>query len=149
MPRLFGKREKSGRTPDLRSQNKTSRLMLWLDDDLEPGLREWKEWRVEQVRTCSEAVKLVDGGTQFDGAVVDVIVPQQGWGTDVLEYPGIEFVRYFRKRQIGVPVVGFGILMDGRKRSDMIEAGASETFDKFTHGSEAVFDHLDSLAKSR
>ena len=117
--------------------------VLWLDDDSPETVSGFEGVNVVTAQSCREADELLSSGVNPDWAVVDLIVPQAGWGESVQKIPGLSFIRHLKERygeKIGI--VAFSIVMPERIRQRVLDAGASEAIAKSTTSWAQVLEDL-------
>ncbi|HPQ71045.1 MAG TPA: hypothetical protein PKW95_18110 [bacterium] len=78
-------------------KNDLSLTILWLDDDTIGDTFFLDNVQVVTAKSCKRADEKLHKDVVFSGAVIDIIVPQEGWGEHYYKYAGLEFVRYLRK----------------------------------------------------
>ena len=95
-------------------------------------------------QSCGEAERLLTSGTFSPSwAVIDLIVPQGGWGDTVQTIPGLHYIRHLKK-QYGdkMGIVAFSIVMPDRIKEKVLQAGASDAIAKSTRSWASVLDEL-------
>lgn len=118
--------------------------VLWLDDDSPETVEGFDGFKVVTAQTCKEAEQLLASGKFTpQWAVIDLIVPQGGWGDSVKATPGLNFIRHL-KQEYGdkIGIVAFSIVMPDRVRDKVIEAGALEAIAKSAKSWGAVLEDL-------
>ena len=97
--------------------------VLWVDDDAPSEPADIGNTSVLTAGNCPDAVELIDQlASVLDAIVVDLILPQHGWGSSLLTYPGLELVRYIVQAFSDELPVAVYTVVDG----DDILAQASE-----------------------
>jgi len=123
--------------------------VLWIDDDLPAEGTETAEFAIIPARSCKEADQILSGGSKPEYVVVDVFLPQKGWGGGYLEMPGLHFLRHLeklREKSDGPLIAGYSIVTDSVKhRADALGL----TCQIFQKASSSFLDVLRSLQQVR
>jgi len=118
--------------------------VLWLDDDSPEKVEGFQGMRVVTAQTCGEAEQLLSSGAiNPSWAVVDLIVPQGGWGGSVKAIPGLHYIGHLKEKygdKLGI--VAFSIVMPDRMREKVIQAGAVDAIAKSTKSWASVLEDL-------
>lgn len=114
------------------SARSTDRLsVLWLDDDCTMPSLKFPQADVRTVTTCKRAAAaLEEGGRNPDWIVVDLIVPQEGWGKGILRHPGVQFLEHVKTEYPDVRLCAYAGFIDSHKDNAAREAGALVVHDK-------------------
>lgn len=118
--------------------------VLWLDDDSPEKVEGFPGIKIVTAQTCAEAERMLSSGEiNPDWAVIDLIVPQDGWGDSVKAIPGLNYIHHL-KRKYGdrIGIVAFSIVMPDRLREKVLEAGASDAIAKSSQSWASVLDAL-------
>jgi hypothetical protein len=122
--------------------------VLWLDDDSPKKVEGIKGIKVVTAQTCGEAERLLTSGlVRPRWAVVDLIVPQGGWGDSVTAIPGLHYIGHL-KRKYGdkLGIVAFSIVMPDRMRDKVIAAGAIDGIAKPTKSWASLLEDLQKIS---
>jgi CheY-like chemotaxis protein len=122
--------------------------VLWIDDDTPPGNVEVGGFVLHSAQNLAQAERILDDGkVKPGGVVVDLYVPQAGWGGKLLEIPGIEYISHLRKR-LGpdVKVAAFSVLVSEAERERIRKAGAVDAFRK---GETSLLEVVERLRSSK
>jgi hypothetical protein len=106
--------------------------VLWVDDDSPSHPKEIEGIKVKTVQSIGEAEALLASGRiNPQWIIVDLIVPQNGWGSSWHATPGIEYIKHLKKTcGSDVGLVAYGIALTSRKKTAAKDAGADEVFEK-------------------
>jgi DNA-binding NarL/FixJ family response regulator len=108
--------------------------VLWVDDDSPKTPRIIDRFHVVPVQSCRQADDLLASKKiQPAFIIMDLILPQDGWGSGYIKLPGLAFIEYLRA-ELGSRVVVYTIATDADRRSAAIRAGASEVYEKTKFG---------------
>ena len=118
--------------------------VLWLDDDSPKSVTGFEGVKIMTAQTCREAEELLSSGAiRPDWAVVDLIVPQDGWGGSANRMPGLSFISHLKgKYGDKVGIVAFSIIMPDPVKEKVIEAGACDAIAKSSRSLKSVVDEL-------
>jgi DNA-binding NarL/FixJ family response regulator len=121
--------------------------VLWVDDDSPKSSRDLGAYRVTPVQTVGQAEELLEKG-KIDPSfiVMDLVVPQGGWGEGYLKIPGIDYIRYLKQRhgkrfKVGV----YTAFETEEKKRDSLAAGAVGFYEKTRFGLPGVLEELGAL----
>lgn len=118
--------------------------VLWLDDDSPEKVEGFPGIKIITAQTCAEAEQLLSSGTiNPDWAIIDLIVPQGGWGDSVKAIPGLNYIHHLKKKygdRMGI--VAFSIVMPDRLRQKVLEAGALDAIAKSSKSWASILDDL-------
>jgi CheY-like chemotaxis protein len=119
-----------------RQQSPKLRL-IWLDDDSRAGTRVISDALVTAVKSCHAAADwLAHADAPPDWIVVDLVVPQQGWGGEqFFKTPGLQFLAHLRA-QYGstVRLCAYSGFLTRDKKQLAEAAGAELVLDKASIG---------------
>lgn len=118
--------------------------VLWVDDDSPEEVAGIEGVKVVTAQTCQEAERLLSSGkVNPKWAVVDLIIPQGGWGQSVLRIPGLDYIQHLNKTYgDNLGIVAFSILMPETMKKKAIAAGASEAIAKSSKSWTSVLEDL-------
>ncbi len=118
--------------------------VLWLDDDSPEKVEGFEGIKIVTAQTCGQAESILSAGTfKPRWAVIDLIVPQGGWGDSVKAMPGLHFISHLKQKygdKMGV--VAFSIVMPDRIKEKVIQAGAVDAVAKSTKSWASVLEDL-------
>lgn len=104
--------------------------ILWVDDDSPTTAREIEGFRVFPVQSCRQAEeKLKSGKLKPSFVVMDLILPQDGWGKEFFQLPGLKFIEYL-KEDCNLDVVVYTIVADEERRLAALASGAADVYEK-------------------
>ena len=104
--------------------------VLWLDDDTRPGLtRRMGDFEIRCVQTCAEADSALKTARP-DVLIVDLVVPQGGWGKGLLNTPGLDFMSYVSSSNDRPKIVAYAFGLKKTTRDAVRRSGADAAFDK-------------------
>ena len=118
--------------------------IIWVDDDSPQSPRQVEGFLVHPFRSCLDGWQALDlYDSQISSIIVDIVLPQDGWGTGFIELPGIEFVRHARER-FGdkLPIVGYSINGSDERKDRVLEAGGTEFFGKMRTSFISVLNEI-------
>lgn len=99
--------------------------VLWLDDDAPNSERQFGEVLVRTAQNCLEAAKHLDSEA-IDWVVVDLVVPQAGWGAEYYQFPGIQFIDYVSTQFGGrIRTALYSIALSPERSAAALQAGAT------------------------
>ncbi len=106
--------------------------ILWLDDDAPPMPRFVGDLKVISALSCAEAAEILAKEDLLpEWVVVDLIVPQSGWGDEIYRLPGLKFLEYVRHAYPEkVRVVVYSHVMNHIIKDQALVAGAWKVFQK-------------------
>ena len=107
--------------------------VLWIDDDSPEEAITLEGVTVYSVQDLAAAESVLSEQSLAPcGYVVDLLVPQGGWGEgELLADPGIAYIKHMREKwKISSPVVAYGIVVSDRDRERIAGAGGDEAFQK-------------------
>ena len=118
--------------------------VVWVDDDSPKTQRDYGDLRVTTVQTVAEAEKIFEH--MKDGpnwVIMDLIVPQGGWGNNYTMVPGIDYIKEIKQRygeKVGIGV--FTAFGSDERRAAAEKAGATFFYEKTRNGFLDVLDEL-------
>src|SRR6476661_2375081 len=106
--------------------------IIWLDDDAPLGPHFVGDLQVISVLTCAKAAEILAKEDPLpEWIVVDLIVPQDGWGDGIYRLPGLKFLEYVSQVYSGkVRAAVYSHVMDDRIKNQALKAGAWKVFQK-------------------
>ena len=112
--------------------------ILWIDDDGKDGIVDGHE--IIAAKTCRAADQVLRRARdQLGGVVVDLILPQDGWGERVYRTPGVEMVKHVREvAGAKLPIAVYAIALTDDRRAAVKAAGAGMAYGKF----DVPLDHV-------
>jgi len=103
----------------------TLRRVLWIDDDSPKEGHVVGGFEFRTAQTCAAALAiLLDNAFMPDAIIVDIVLPQGGWGDRFYETPGIELVKQVRDQRPGIDLAVFSIAINEERTRRAHEAGA-------------------------
>lgn len=118
--------------------------VLWVDDDSPEEVEGIEGVKVVTAQTCQEAEQLLTSGkVKPDWAVVDLIIPQGGWGKSVLRIPGLDYIQHLNNTygdRMGI--IAFSILMPEKMKQKAMAAGASDAVAKSSKSWTSVLEEI-------
>jgi hypothetical protein len=121
--------------------------VLWIDDDSPRSPETLEGMRVVSAQSIKEAEDLMNSGKiKPDWIVVDLVVPQSGWGERLFATPGIDYMRFLDRKWGGtVGIAAYGIALTDRRREAAKAAGAKKVFEKVNSSWTDVLQELRKL----
>lgn len=126
--------------------------VLWLDDDI-PSESDQTWANLENkfsrinlfpVRSCAQAEKQLQTRGTPRWAIIDLVVPQCGWGDKFYQAAGIEYIKYLKtKFQNEMKVFAFGVMVTEELRNHIKMLGAEEAFVKSNISFESVLRKIE------
>lgn len=126
---------------------------LWVDGNLNDGYaQQYGGDLVLTASSCAAALRAMIDGPEFDGIIINPLVPQGEWGDRSLERPGVEFANSLP----GLSGQRVAFLVDGvpgRQRGvavlDALDSGTVGVFDVRTTTIEGVLEAFKLAALER
>lgn len=123
--------------------------ILWLDDDTRPGLtRRIGDFEIRCVQTCAEAATALKA-SRPDVVIVDLVVPQGGWGKGLLNTPGLDFMSFVAASKERPKIVAYAYGLQKATRDAAKRSGADAAFDKMRTSFSDVLQTLAAVPEGR
>lgn len=117
--------------------------ILWLDDDAPSTPFNIGRVSIRTAGSCKEAAEMLSGDELPDWIIVDLIVPQGGWGKVNSKLPGLDFIKFVSSQyREKIQIAAFSMIMPTAIVSQILAAGAARCYAKSGHPLTEVIEDL-------
>ena len=116
--------------------------ILWLDDD---ALESFNigPLSIQTAKTCKEAAEYLSQDALPDWIIIDILVPQGGWGEALTEFPGLEFIKFVSSQyREKIRIAAYSIIMSDGMVEKLKAAGAAKCYAKSSKSFMSVIEDL-------